>query len=132
MRPIATPRRCSGDGHAACTSGGAHPYTYGDTLDTTICRGADAEDYTTWGLGEVGSFIACHSPDATYAAVHDRSGNAAEWDGSCDGDEPEAPCRIRGGSFQHNEHGLRCAMGSNLRWPRTRRVEAVGFRCCAD
>lgn len=118
--------------HAACTSGGVYDYTYGDDLDTTICRGADAEDYTTWGLGEVGSFSGCHSPDGPYAEVYDLSGNAAEWDNGCDGEGPDDPCRIRGGSFQHNEHGLRCAMAQGLRWPRMRRVVAVGFRCCAD
>lgn len=118
--------------HAACTSGGVYDYTYGNELDTTICRGADAEDYTTWGLGEVGSFDGCHSPDGPYAAVYDLSGNAAEWDNGCDGDGAEDPCRIRGGSFQHNEHGLQCAMARDLRWPRMRRVVAVGFRCCAD
>jgi formylglycine-generating enzyme required for sulfatase activity len=118
--------------HAACTSGGSYEYTYGNDLDTTICRSADAEDYTTWGLGEAGSFTGCHSPEAAYAEVYDLSGNAAEWDNGCDGDAPEDPCRIRGGSYQHNEHGLRCAMARDLRWPRTRQVAAVGFRCCAD
>ncbi len=118
--------------HAACTSGGRYAYPYGDALDTTICRGADAEDYTTWGLGDVGSFSACHGPDAPYGDVYDLSGNAAEWDNGCDGEGPDDPCRIRGGSFQHHAQGLRCAMARDLRWPRMRRMEAVGFRCCAD
>ncbi|MDZ4065220.1 MAG: SUMF1/EgtB/PvdO family nonheme iron enzyme, partial [Coriobacteriia bacterium] len=118
--------------HAACTSGGRYDYPYGSVLDTTVCRGADAEDHTTWGLGDVGSFPGCHSPDPPYGDVYDLSGNAAEWDGSCDGDGPSDGCRIRGGSFEHNEHGLRCAMGRDLHWPRMRRVSAVGFRCCAE
>lgn len=113
---------------AACTSGGKYVYPYGNDLSTTKCRGGDAEDYTTWGLGDVGSFPECHSPDSPYSELHDLSGNAAEWDNSCDTEG----CRIRGGSFQHNEHGLRCAMARDLHWPRMRRVEAVGFRCCAD
>ena len=118
--------------HAACTSGGSYDYPYGNELDTTICRGGDAEDYTTWGLGDVGSFSGCHSPDDPYSDVYDLSGNAAEWDNSCDGDGPDDGCRIRGGSFEHNEHGLRCAMARDLHWPRMRRVGAIGFRCCAD
>ncbi len=118
--------------HAACTSGGAHAYPYGDALDTAICRGADAEDYTTWGLVDVGTLAGCHPPSGPYAEVFDLSGNAAEWDNGCDGDGPDDPCRIRGGSFEHNERGLRCAMARDLRWPRTRRVPSVGFRCCAD
>ncbi len=117
---------------AACTSGGLYDYPYGNDLDTTICRGADAEDHTTWGYLDVGSSEGCHSPEAGYAAVYDMSGNAAEWDNSCEGDGAEDGCRIRGGSFEHNEHGLRCAMGARLAWPRTRQVPAVGFRCCAD
>ncbi|MEC7523059.1 MAG: SUMF1/EgtB/PvdO family nonheme iron enzyme [Myxococcota bacterium] len=118
--------------HAACTSGGRYDYPYGDTLDTAVCRGGDAEDYTTWGFDDVGSFTGCRSPDAPYAEVMDLSGHAAEWDGACEGDAPGDGCRIRGGSFEHNAHGLRCAMGRDLRWPRMRRVQAVGFRCCAD
>jgi len=118
--------------HAACTSGGRYDYPYGNELDTTVCRGADAEDHTTWGFGDVGSFPGCHSPDSPYDAVYDLSGNAAEWDGSCEGEGADDGCRIRGGSFEHNEHGLRCAMGRELYWPRMRQVQAVGFRCCAD
>lgn len=118
--------------HAACTSGGSYEYTYGDELDTSICRGADAEVAADWGWGDAGSFAGCHSPDAPYASVYDLSGNAAEWDNSCVGEGAEDGCRIRGGSFEHNEHGLRCAMGARLEWPRMRAVAAVGFRCCAD
>lgn len=43
--------------HAACTSGGSYDYPYGNDLDTTLCRGADAEDVSTWGLGEVGILL---------------------------------------------------------------------------
>lgn len=118
--------------HAACTSGGKYEYPYGATLDTKTCRGGDAEDYTTWGQVPVGSLAGCHSPDATYQDVLDLSGNAAEWENACDGDGSEAGCHIRGGSFEHNEHGLRCAMARDLHWPRMRAVAAVGFRCCAD
>jgi formylglycine-generating enzyme required for sulfatase activity len=117
---------------AACTSGGQFEYTYGNTFDTNICRDADADDYTTWGLDDVGSFAQCHSPDPAYAEVFDLSGHVAEWDNSCIDDSAESPCRIRGGSFQHHAQGTRCAMGRELEWPRSRQVEAVGFRCCAD
>ncbi len=69
--------------HAACTSGGSYDYPYGNELDTTICRGGDAEDYTTWGLGDVGSFSGCHSPDDPYGGadsplVHSESGSSRE------------------------------------------------------
>lgn len=117
---------------AACTSGGANEYTYGDAQDTAVCRGADAEVAADWGFVDVGTLEGCHSPDGSYAAIVDLSGNAAEWDNSCLSDDPDAGCRIRGGSFQHNGHGLRCAMGERLAWPRLRQAVAVGFRCCAD
>ena len=118
--------------HAACTSGGTYQYTYGDEPDTESCREGDAEDSSTWGLGSVGSFADCHSPETEYAAVYDLSGNAAEWDNSCEGSDPADGCRIRGGSFEHQGRGLRCAMAKGLRWPRMRKVQAVGFRCCAN
>ena len=117
---------------AACSSGGQFEYTYGNTFDTNLCRDADADDYTTWGLADVGSFAECHSPVAAYAKVFDLSGHAAEWDNSCKGDGPDDACRIRGGSFQHHAHGTRCAMGRELEWPRSYKVDAVSFRCCAD
>lgn len=126
--------------HAACTSGGQYEYTHGnepvlveETGDANPgCRDADTGHYSTYGFSDVGSFSECHSPDADYAAVYDLSGHAAEWDNSCDGDDPDAPCRIRGGSFEHHGRGLRCAMARGLRWPRSRRAVSVGFRCCAD
>lgn len=113
---------------AACSSGGMHEYTWGDELSTTTCRGADAEDYTTWGLAAAGSFADCRSPIAEYSDVLDLSGHVAEWDDACN----DEGCRIRGGSYQHHAHGLRCAMGTRLYWPRERTVSAVGIRCCAD
>lgn len=118
--------------HAACTSGGKYDYSYGNTFDTDACRDADADDYTSWGLADVGSFAQCHSPDAPYQKVFDLSGHVSEWDNSCKSDAADAPCRIRGGSFQHHAHGTRCDMGRELEWPRSRTVDSVGFRCCAD
>lgn len=118
----------SNEWFAACSSGGQYEYTYGDELDTTTCRGADAEDHTTWGVVDVGSFADCESPDSAYAGIYDLSGHVAEWENSCE----DGACRIRGGSYQHHAHGLRCAMGERLLWPRERTVRAVGIRCCAD
>jgi sulfatase modifying factor 1 len=118
--------------HAACTSGGVNEYTYGNELDTQRCRGGDAEDYMTWGLVDVGTLTECRSSVEGYADVFDLSGHAAEWDNACEGEDAESPCRIRGGSFQHQGVGLRCAMAAELRWPRDRRSSSVGFRCCAD
>ncbi|MEZ4219850.1 MAG: SUMF1/EgtB/PvdO family nonheme iron enzyme [Polyangiaceae bacterium] len=117
---------------AACSSGGKYEYTYGSSFDTNACRDADADDYTTWGLADVGSFTDCHSPEAAYAKVFDLSGHVAEWDNACADESADGACRIRGGSYQHHAHGTRCAMGSELAWPRSRKVDAVGFRCCAD
>lgn len=117
---------------AACSSGGAHEYTYGDTLDTERCRDADADVHTEWGTADVGSFGACQSPEPGYAGVFDLSGHVAEWEAGCVDESPSGACRIRGGSYQHHGHGLRCAMGARLEWPRDRTAAAVGFRCCAD
>ncbi len=114
----------------ACSSAGKYEYSYGNESNTDSCRDADAEDYKTWGLGDVGSFEGCHSPDAKFGDIRDLSGHAAEWDNSCMGEGADDACRIRGGSFQHHGAGLRCAMGKGLEWPRMRKVESVGFRCC--
>ncbi len=114
--------------HAACTSGGKYEYTYGDVFDTDICRDANADDYTTWGMADAGSFEQCHSPEPGYAKLLDLSGHVSEWDNSCS----EDGCRIRGGSFEHNSYGTRCAMGKELAWPRLQTAGSVGFRCCAD
>ena len=118
--------------HAACSSGGEYEYSFGDEYDPLTCRGADTDDHTKWGYVDVGSLSGCHSPAEPYSGVFDLSGNVAEWDNGCDGDDPDAPCRIRGGSFEFHQAGLRCAMAKDLRWPRMRQVSSVGFRCCAD
>lgn len=118
--------------HTACTSGGKYNYSYGNEFNTDICRDADADDYSTWGMDDVGTFDQCRSPDAPYNEAVDLSGHVAEWDNSCDGDGTDAACRIRGGSFQHHAHGTRCDMGRALKWPRSRHGDSIGFRCCAD
>ena len=117
---------------AACTSGGVNEYTYGNELDPQRCRGGDAEDYMTCGFVDVGSLTEGRSSVEGYEDVYDLSGHAAEWDNACEGDDEDSPCRIRGGSFEHQGVGLRCAIAANLRWPRERREVSVGFRCCAD
>jgi formylglycine-generating enzyme len=114
---------------AACSNGGATDYPYGNGYDPAACNG---KDYAHPGqLVAAGSIASCRGASAPYAAVFDLSGNAAEWEDSCDATSGAGDaCRRRGGSFgDKSAAALACGADSAARssWGPT-----IGFRCCAD
>ncbi|MBX3202771.1 MAG: SUMF1/EgtB/PvdO family nonheme iron enzyme [Labilithrix sp.] len=72
--------------------------------------------------------------------LYHMTGNVAEWEDSCDSSDPDANCRVRGGSYTSgidNEEALSCAAVRTL--PRVPPAPApadpdtladIGFRCC--
>lgn len=114
-----------------CSSAGDYGFPYGDVVDGAACNGLEN---AVNGLVDTGTMLGCHSPVAGYATPMDLSGNAAEWEDSCDVDasSPSASgndiCRVRGGSYLSGGDALRCdAIETQAR---NARLVDVGIRCC--
>lgn len=123
-----------------CSNGGRNTYPYGGTWDPLACNGYDGPDgcngSTSFGnctLDDVGTHSKCQGVLA-YAGVFDMSGNAMEWEDSCEPDPDGGPvdnCRLRGGSiYALGESDMACNADS---WdPRSDALYSIGFRCCYD
>lgn len=113
---------------AACSSGGAHVFPYGDTYEEMTCNGVGS------GLGAtapVGSFTSCLSPDAAWSGVFDLSGNVREWEDSCSDGTGDVPCHLRGGSYFDDEIGNLPCGNDFYQYKLTSYWGDLGFRCCS-
>ena len=113
----------------ACSSGGTDSYPYGNIYNGQTCNGADH------GVGArvpVGSMTGCESSVSGYTGVYDLSGNAYEWEDSCDGNAGQNDdCRLRGGSVYGYSSDLTCAYGGVHYRVGTDIGGSIGFRCCS-
>jgi formylglycine-generating enzyme len=112
---------------AACSKGGALAFPYGQTHDPSTCNGAKALDADERER-EVKEYASC---EGGYAGVFDMSGNAWEWEDSCDADGADpakTKCRIRGGDFIEGPDTMGC--GSSVSQDRIGDGR-FGFRCCS-
>jgi sulfatase modifying factor 1 len=117
-------------GHA-CNGGkpdGGGAYPYGPVYEPTRCNGAESQASR---LVPVASFSAC---EGAFAGVFDLSGNASEWQDSCDrasdgGGPAEDVCAFRGGAYVDHADKLRCA--STLVTNRAVAYDGLGIRCCS-
>jgi formylglycine-generating enzyme required for sulfatase activity len=107
--------------YSACSQAGAKTYPYGDTFQATACTGSAASPT------DVGTVATC---EGGYPGVFDLSGNLAEWEDTCNNTGSNAFCRIRGGSFNGGSAFMACGVGGHS-WPYSKRINSVGFRCCA-
>jgi hypothetical protein len=103
----------------ACTAQGVSTYPYGSSYIAGTCNGNDpgsglmSEMFTMPCLGG--------SP-----GLYNMSGNAAEWEDSCD---MNGQCRIRGGSYSSDPAGLACD-ASDFRARLDNTNNDIGIRCC--
>jgi hypothetical protein len=102
----------------ACTAQGTNAYPYGDVYDANACNGEDP-GAVLWAEG------ANFNCQGGGPGLFNMSGNAAEWEDSCDALDQ---CRVRGGSTYSGQAGLACA-ASDFR-ARTDNTDQVGIRCC--
>lgn len=113
----------------ACSSGGANSYPYTGSFDVMKCNG-DTRMYPD-ALLDVASLTSCMGgatlPYGYYVNIYDMSGNATEWENSCQANTGASDaCRVRGGQYNTAAAGLACA--TDLTMPRN---FFAGFRCCA-
>jgi formylglycine-generating enzyme required for sulfatase activity len=113
----------------ACSQGGTATYSYGDTYEGSRCNGIDAG---VDAMADAASFLDCHGGAPPFEAIFDMSGNAYEWEDSCDGDTGATDsCHRRGGSYNSNDSQLRCTGDDTTNVERSATGSTVGFRCCA-
>ena len=137
----------------ACSAQGTFAYPYGPNFTADKCNGSGALD------AGVGFGFAINQDDGLYAVVqsdqngnhanyanegcqggsvgvYQMSGNAAEWEDSCDANTTDANCRLRGGSYAaaDNAAALACAaQRTEKRLPPVSvpdPLKDIGFRCC--
>ena len=126
----------------ACT-GGVNVYPYGTAYNAGYCIGSDytypypAPDAGPLFTGAGGPFpgtrtLSTNPPQSCQGGapnLYDMSGNAAEWEDSCDGTTGASDnCHLRGGSFK--EQGAALACKANRTAARNATPEDVGIRCC--
>ena len=104
---------------------------YGNTYERQACNGQEHGP----AAGAVGRMTNCESSVSGYTGICDLSGNAYEWEDSCDGKTGSGDsCRVRGGSFKNSSCGdssscsyLRCDNHDNSF--RNESWSVFGFRC---
>ena len=115
--------------YAACSSGGANLYVYGNTALTNQCN------TNSNGTLAVGTMIGCQSPDAHYAGIFDLVGNVQEWEDFCAGPHVAGGsagndiCTWRGGSYDGGGNSS-CSGNLDIHL-RSSTGADTGFRCCS-
>jgi formylglycine-generating enzyme len=113
-----------------CSSYGMTAYPYGSMFDEAKCN---VSLVFGGGLDDVGSFPDCRGRLAPFAQVVDLSGNASEWENSCEtsgGGGPADACLRRGGYFTGDAMSVRC--DAAVLSSRTLANGNTSFRCCSD
>jgi formylglycine-generating enzyme len=110
----------------ACSLGGTRAFPYMGTYNADACNDKPA---TGTGVSvPVGSLATC---EGGLPGIFDMSGNAWEWEDSCEfAVGPMDMCRRRGGSFLNDQPSLDCPTEDAQ--ARSMTANNVGFRCCAD
>lgn len=106
----------------ACSANGTKLYPYGAAYDAGACN---TEQSGSAAPAPVKSFPGC---EGGYAGIFDMSGNAWEWDDTCEPGGPSASCHVRGGSLARGEDEVRCT--TSVGTPRDDDTGNNGIRCC--
>lgn len=109
-------------------------YPYGASYVGSKCAVAGPEGIGS--LQDVGSFGGCRGPSSPYDQIVDLSGNAGEWDDSCDTYDTTATapdkilCQVRGGYVGNSDGPFAFSCSADHPTWMTAHYEVTGFRCC--
>ncbi|MFO0758164.1 MAG: SUMF1/EgtB/PvdO family nonheme iron enzyme [Byssovorax sp.] len=107
----------------ACSAQGTSNYPYNNMYMPGICNGENC--LGTLAESDVGIKLC----EGGQPMLQQMSGNAAEWEDSCDADTGGTDqCQVRGGSDCSNMNGLRC--DADVTHARNFSDDHTGFRCC--
>ena len=108
----------------ACSQGGKHAYSYGDTFSAECGMSVEKVD------AQVDE--ACKMKDPKLASIVKMNGSVREWEDACLVGQ-EKVCTARGGSYTNTfdtENSLRCDERAAI--AATNTLAGLGFRCCGD
>lgn len=131
---FARPKASMDEWFRACTNEFTSQFSYGGSFDVSRCNVSGHLGSSVLKEGPPGSFAGCRGTAPPFDAITDMVGNIAEWQRSCDAQDPSADagdqrCRVRGGNWYDNdEQG--CDDDDTL--PRRAHESKAGIRCCAD
>lgn len=131
--------KCNGSGESAVGDRG--PIGTGTGKGYGLPDNFDQDIYTVVRSDSNGNFTAYEHVDCQggVGGVYQMRGNVAEWENSCESNEPDAECQLRGGSYaaENDQTLLRCSAKRSLQrvppLPAPGEVDPladVGFRCC--
>lgn len=114
--------------YRACSRAGTRAYPYGSPHAPGACH----DEFVDAGVNEAGAYPQCQGG---YEGIFDMTGNASEWEDSCDdsggGDAGTHRCKQRGRSYFSNAGEDATCRVTELGAPRRAHFEDIGFRCCA-
>jgi formylglycine-generating enzyme required for sulfatase activity len=109
----------------ACSAGGTRAYPYGTNYDQTACFSNQPQNTSPVAVATYANCV------GGYPGIFDMSGNAWEWEDSCDvyiGANDQ--CLIRGGGTSETGATLTCA--TKVAVARSDATGDRGFRCCSQ
>ena len=104
-----------------CENGGNTASNWGNFVDPSVCQGG-----AKTAAVDVGTKADC----VTETMVYDLVGNVREWTAECTGTGDTATCEARGGSYVSKSSDWGCSSARAL--ARTKTLDDLGVRCCAD
>jgi len=112
----------------ACSFQGQQAYPYGNVYSGSTCTGAGQTVQPVPVQDNAGNAL-LSSCEGGQLKLYQMSGNASEWEDSCDGAVGQADnCHIRGGSYSSFAADLACNAATSV--ARSTTAGDRGFRCC--
>jgi sulfatase-modifying factor enzyme 1 len=107
----------------ACSAQGMNVFPYGNGYNANICNDNTPGLAVVTGINPMPPYPSCVGGAPSLLQM---SGNAGEWEDSCDANDN---CRIRGGSYLSTTQAeVQC--DADLFQPRGDTAAHIGFRCC--